>query len=296
MNRKEFKMILDRLFMIKPNIFFIIVGASRCATFWIGKCLGEHPELYVHPNELMFFFHDKGRKSNYELEGIDRYYSIFKGSEKKCGEVSPGYLLDPLAAKTIKNNFPNVKIIASLRNPVKRFHSEKVYFKNFQYLEFPKEKIIDGSLYYEKLLRYYRLFPKKNIKIVLVEDIKKDPVRFIQDIYKFLEVNPDFIPKNAFEKANQMSKPRYPFLEYYRQFASNFAEKLKYSNLLFILNFFRNLGLSRLSWYIWEKNRKEIKTPEMHIKEKEELLNIFLDDINKTERLIKKDLSSWKKI
>lgn len=282
--------------MEKPNIHFIVVGASRCATFWIEKCLSEHPELYVYPNELMFFYHDQGRKSNYELEGIEGYYKRFKGIKKKSGEVSPGYLLDPAVAPTIKQYFPEVKIIASLRNPIKRFHSEKTYFESFQYAKIPKEKLIDGSMYYKKLIRYYKLFPKKNIKILLVEDIKKDPVKFIQEIYEFLGVDKNFTPKNAFIKANQMSKPKFPIFEYYRQFASKIAEFLKFSNMSFLVNIFRKMKINRISWYIWEKNREEIETPEMAEEEKEELLKIFLEDINKTEKLIKRDLSEWKKI
>ena len=210
----------------KPS--FILVGASRCATNWISKCLGEHPEIYVYPHELMFFYHPSGKKSNYELEGIQGYYKRFERARKRViGEISPGYLIDTKVASTIAKHFPEMKIVISLRNPVKRYASEKTYFKNFQYLEVSEEEAINGSLYYDKIMNYFKVFPKKNIKIIFVEDIKKNPKRFIQDLYKFLEVEIKFIPDSLYEKSNEVSKAKYPFLEKYRQGISKIVEKLK---------------------------------------------------------------------
>lgn len=277
---------------------FMIVGASRCATHLMSKWLNQHPELYVYPNEFMFFFHPrKGGKSNYEIEGIEGYYKKFKNIDKKFGEVSPGYLLDKTIPALIKKHFPNVKIIVSIRNPIKRYRSEKVYFKNFQYLDMPREWLIDGGMYYEKLLRYYNLFPKKNVKVVLVEDIDKNRVKFAQELYKFIGVNKNFVPENIGRRSNEISKAKYKSLEYYRKGVSKIAEFLKQNNLVFIVNFFRKLKLNRLSWYIWEKNRVRIdRIPELTQKEKKELLKVFEKDIDKTGKLIGRNLSDWKKI
>lgn len=281
---------------MKLKIHFIGVGGSRCATNWISKCLGEHPEIYVsYPNELSFFSHPKKGKSNYELEGIKGYYKRFGGAgKKKAGEFSPTYFSDSKVPEVIKKNFPNVKILISLRNPVQRYHSEMEYFRNFQYMKCDEKEVIDNSLYYEKLSRYLKIFPKKNIKIVFVEDIKKDSLKFIQDIYEFLEVEKNFVPRDIDKRANPMSKAKYPVLEYYRQGFSKIIEFLKENNLGFIVNFFRFTRLNKVSWKIWEKNREPVEIKKLSEDEKEKLMKIFLPDIEKVEKLLGRDLSEWK--
>ena len=282
----------------KPHIYFIGIGASRCATNWIAKCLGEHPEIYMaYPNELSFFSHPKKGKSNYELEGIEGYYKRFaKSCGKKAGEFSPTYFYDPSVAEILKKHFPNIKIIASLRNPISRYSSEKTYFKNFQFLDKDRRELIERSKYYESLLKYYNIFGKDNIKVIIMDDINKNPLKVIQELYSFLNVRNDFSPPSINTKTNEVSKAKYKELEKYRQGASKIAEFFKKRNLNSVVNILRKLGVNKLSWKIWEKNRTKINKENMSLEEKRSLLQEFMEDITKTEKLLNRDLSKWKKI
>jgi len=282
---------------IKPNIYFIGIGGSRCMLNWIAQNLREHPELNVpYPNELHFFTPTKKGKSNYELEGIKGYYKRFKKNEKKAGEYSPQYLYDEKTPHIIKKHFPNIKILVALRNPIKRYAAEYTHLKFFEGIKFSKEELIDKSMYYRHLSRYFKIFPKKNIKVILLDDIDKDRKKAIQDIYKFLEVNHEFVPPSVYAKVNRAAKPKYKILHLYRKKVSDFVEFLKQHEMVFIVDLFRFTGLNKLSWYIWEKNRAPIKRPKLSDEEKKELMKKFLPDIKKLEKLINRNLSSWKKM
>jgi len=282
---------------MKPNIYFVGIGGSRCALNWISQCLREHPELNIpFPNELHFFTPTRKGKSNYELEGIKGYYKRFKQDNKKAGEYSPQYLYDKTTPYLIKKHFPNIKILVSLRNPIKRYMSEKTHLKIFDGVEVFEEELISKSQYYENLLRYCKLFPKTNIKIILVDDLKENSLRIMQEIYQFLEADSSFVPPSLTKKENPLSKPRYKILSLYRTIFSNFIEFLKQNKMVFIVNLFRWTRINKLSWYIWEKNRVPIEKPKLSEDEKKELMKKFLPDIVKLEKLIKRDLSAWKKI
>lgn len=279
------------------KISFIGIGGARSATFWISECLREHPEINIpFPNELHFFSHPSEGKSNYDLEGIEGYYKRFKKSNNKSGEFSPDYLTDPSVPEIIKKHFPNVKILVSLRNPIKRYESEKTYRKTYENVIAEKKDLINRSMYYKNLSRYYKIFPKENVKVVLVDEIDEKSLKTMQGIYEFLGVGKNFVPSVINKTVNKTSKPKYQFLATLREKASETAIYMKKNNLLPVLNILRALKLNKVSWYIWEKNRIEVDKIALSKEEKEELMKIFLPDINKLEKLIEKDLSAWKRI
>ncbi|MBA4318316.1 MAG: heparan sulfate glucosamine 3-O-sulfotransferase, partial [Flavobacterium sp.] len=105
-----------------PN--FLIIGAARCATTWISENLSQHPDIFIPPLKELHFF-----DTHYE-KGIAYYESYFDNrSEKAVGEATPAYLYFPNISSLIQQHLPNVKLIASIRNPVDRAFSHYLYLK-----------------------------------------------------------------------------------------------------------------------------------------------------------------------
>ena len=54
-----------------------------------------------------------------------------------------------------------------------------------------------GGFYYRHLTPFFNLFERGQLKIYLLDDLKQQPLLIIQDMYRFLGVEPDFQPNLA---------------------------------------------------------------------------------------------------
>ena len=119
---------------------FIGIGAAKSGTSWVAKCLSEHPDVQFSFAKEVCFFNKKGgiyedkTEWNYE-KGLEWYQNQFpqRESGKIVGEFSVDYLHDEYAPVLIQKNFPEVKLIACLRNPKDMVYSHYWWYKtNFQ--------------------------------------------------------------------------------------------------------------------------------------------------------------------
>lgn len=274
------------------KIDFIGIGASKAATTWIFDCLAEHPQVCDTKKykELDFF-------NNYYEKGVSYYQSFFKSCPpgKLKGESTPGYLFNPKVAARIKHCFPKVKLIVCLRNPIERAFSQYNFDKKSDFIcaknSFEKAlklkpSLIKQGFYYSQLKRYFDLFSKENILVLIYEDIKKDPVRFIQSIYKFLKIDDKYIPKSISNPSNKRLEFRSVKLQItlYKIYT-----KLKLNRL------FKKLNLEILARAVKRLNTTiKSKREEMTQETRSYLQKIYQEDIKKLENLIQKDLSFWK--
>lgn len=295
---------------------FIGIGAAKCATTWVYQCLLEHPRICgPYRKELNFFITKKPTWGNTNIEhrkylynrGISYYKKYFSHCMANAvkGEYSVSYFNGPGAAQLIKKHFPNVKLLVCLRDPVKRAYSHYLFAKEFLLLEKSQtfeealknhpEIYIEWSMYYKQLKNYLELFPKKNIGIFLIEDLKKNPVTFMKKIYEFLGVENDFVPPSAFEKENVAKKTKSKFVKKIINEIAKASIFLRKLHLYFIVDFLRKLGVENLVVYINNKlNIESFQKPPLNPVTERYLRNIFREDIEKLESLLKRDLSLWK--
>jgi len=301
------------------KVDFVGIGAAKCATTWIYTCLLEHPRIWgPYIKEMNFFVTKKNQLSGKSLEhykllynkGIESYLERFKHCPANSvkGEISVSYLNDPGAAELIKHYFPDVHILVFLRDPVKRAYSHYWFTRKFTLKEknesFEKalknkdgyENYIDGGMYYKHLKKYYDIFPKENIGVFFMDDLKKDPVKFIQDIYKFLGVDHSFVPPSIRKKENESSEAKWKFLSHAIDYVvDRFYALLKITHLYFVKDMAIKLGLQRLIYFIFYKvNVRSFKRPPINPMTEKKLRDLFLADIECLEKLTSRDLSSWK--
>lgn len=295
----------------KKNNFqvdFIGIGTIKSGTSWIYQCLKEHPQICASIEKEIYFF---CRQSKYE-KGLNYYQSYFSHCPNKMikGEFTTNYLSNKKSSFLIKKHFPKVKLIACLRNPIQRVYSNYYYDKvrgkrsgSFEkYLKETPEYIQNG-LYYTHLQEYLKLFPRENILILIYEDISKNPLQFIQGIYKFLEVNSNFNPPSLNQRVNPTSKDRL-FVSWFS--SVNFQKTLTFLKKHFwgrqLIKLLKLTKISTLLLFLKVKNVKDVLDksnkiflkPPMKPETRSYLQKIYKDEINNLEKLIDRDLSFWK--
>lgn len=190
--------------MSLPN--FIIFGAIKSGTGALYQYLEHHPQIYMSSEKEPRYFSSSRCVSSVpetgiHHEGLDEYLHFFKGArnEKAIGEASSNYINTAAAASRIKATIPDVKLIASLRNPVDRayahFRMVSKVRKNVDInaMVLGKEQgWATTSLYYEQLKRYYNVFDSNQIKILIFENWTCNVSETLKNLYAFLGVDSEF--------------------------------------------------------------------------------------------------------
>ena len=293
---------------IKPN--FIIIGAMKSATTSLYTYLKQHPEIFMASKKEPKFFNNFNTKSTSELQGkgfkkiktLEQYLALFQkvSNEIAIGEASPSYIFDRNCHSLIKKTLPKAKIIAIIRQPVERAYSNFLHAKrgeqeeeidfekaftegeNMLYAGNKKHFYLEKGFYYTQLKRYFDVFPKEQIKIILFEDMIKNPGEVTQEVFKFLGVDSSFIP-NTSKKANVSGVPK--------GYLGWSVMKLRKNNLIPDIEFGKILPkflVDLIIKTIYSKPKKMNKELVKKLTRK-----YYLEDIKKLEKLINQDLSTW---
>lgn len=105
---------------------FLVIGGQRCGTTTIFKTLAAHPQIVRPPVEKGTDYY-----SLHHGRGLDWYQGHFPlaataraltrgAGEPVAFEACTYYLFHPLAAERIAADFPNIRLVVMLRDPVAR--------------------------------------------------------------------------------------------------------------------------------------------------------------------------------
>jgi len=216
---------------------FIGLGAQRAGTSWIYACLYEHPEVCMPAKEIHFF----SRERNWS-RGYTWYEALFEECppEAKVGEFSTSYLVDLSTPGRIHRRYSGVKLLASLRNPVKRAYSNYMndivggvveWHTAFQVALREHPEYLEQGRYVAQLKRYLQYFSKDQILILIYEDSLKDPLAFIRSIYEFIGIDASFVPSMLLTRVNEGRVPRFPWIDTTLRKTSALLRKTKLHSL-----------------------------------------------------------------
>jgi hypothetical protein len=207
---------------------FVIIGAKRGGSTSLYNYVLEHPSIVpLFPSRQ----HVKGAhyydtrytrgltwyRSHFPVEIAGRQASRPLGRRSICGEASPYYLFHPLAADRLARDFPEVRIIVSLRDPVERAYShfkerthhggETLSFEDalaaeedrlrgeaerivaepgYLSAEHENHSYLAQGRYLDMLPRWFSLFPREQFHITVSEEFYAAPDRHVNEIWKFL--------------------------------------------------------------------------------------------------------------
>ena len=301
---------------VLPNFF--LVGAAKAGTTSIYKYMemSKSPEIFIPENKEPSFFALEGKNINfynypYELKLVTRYedyLNLFKGSEhfKIRGDFSTPYLY--FYEETIKNikkyyqDTSNLKFLIILRNPIDRAYSQYYHYvrdalEDLSFEDAIKEEknrmkknyhfdyfYIDRGFYYKQVKAYLDSF--ENVKVLLFEDLKKDPYKTLKDIFEYLELDTKYLDNIDFSKKfNVSGKPKIKLLSKII-LAKNPIAKLVKSSI-------PKETREKMKNFIYKVNLEKKET--MKKETREYLKNVYREDIEKLSELIGRDLSHWLK-
>jgi len=190
----------------------LVIGAQKSGTSAFAKFLSKHPDVCNNFNEIDFFnFHFSN--------GADWYETVLgqRGRNRFSLDKSPNYMFFPKVPERVHALYPDVKIIAILRNPVDRAYSNYQMMKRnksipttFEEELAREEKLISNDqeeyaedptsfwckhhpfayksrgIYVEQLKRWLDYFPREQILVFSFEEFYSDPRRAMRKAFEFL--------------------------------------------------------------------------------------------------------------
>lgn len=293
----------------KANLF--IVGAPRCGTTSMCLYLNAHPDVFiVPPKEILYFGTDLSYKKRPTSRKYESYFARWK-DEKYGGEATTLYLYSQRAAEEIKEYNPSARIIILLRNPVDFLYSyhQRLVNLGFEDIEDFQSALEAESerqrgrrlprlirkrgpvplLYYrevakfsEQVQRYFDIFPKEQVQVTLLDDIRQDTARVWREMLKFLDVDPDFEPVLARNNANIKVRSRalIPIMELSSQLAAGRSLPARA---------FRKLVFQPLRRW----NLQPVERAPMPDSLRRQLHHEFVPEVKQLEKLLERDLSRW---
>lgn len=200
---------------------FLLLGAPKCGTTALHVALSQHPQLFLSANKEPKFFLVDGPPPRGGGPGDDRTYqeyvwrrpdyeSLFDAAPEGVlrGESTTLYLRDPAAHRRIRDLVPDAKLIAVLRDPVDRAHSNWVHLRSagleaeadfLTACGLEEQRAADGwgpfwryvglGRYGEQLAHLYDLFPREQVLVLLYRDVRQRPAEVLDRVSRFLGVD-----------------------------------------------------------------------------------------------------------
>ncbi|MBF0445136.1 MAG: sulfotransferase [Magnetococcales bacterium] len=292
--------------MNKPNFF--IIGAPKCGTTSMAAWLTAHPQIYMSPiKEPHYFNMDHKHGEIKTLSSYNAQFADANGQEKAIGEASVWYLTSKVAVANILKFNPDAKFIVMLRNPIEMVTSlhDQMLFSQYEHIEdftqawqlqeerkngkaIPASCVEPQFIIYgdrcklgEQLQRLYAQVPHKQVHVITMDQLKKDPQKEYKKTLEFLNVPDDgridFAVHNLAKARRSLPLRK----------AVEWLGRLKIA-----LGITGGLGILNA---IEKNNQKTRKRPPLPPQTKLILQDHFRDDIHLLEKLLERDFSHWLK-
>ena len=220
---KRIPRILTSPLRIQP--VYIIIGAQRCGSTSLYEYLTSHPHIApafvkeVHYFDVNYKNGNLWYRAHFPTLFQQHYVHLVQDYQLITGESSPYYIFHPHAPGRIAQNYPGIKIIALLRNPVDRAYShyqhqvrlglENLTFEDAiehepERLHGENEKMLNDENYFsfnhqaysylargryaQQLATWLNLFPRQNLKIIPTDELDANPQNTMDTLFDFLNL------------------------------------------------------------------------------------------------------------
>jgi hypothetical protein len=300
-----------------PTVF--IVGAPRCGTTSLAAYLGAHPRLFLSdPKEPHHFGADLDiRRRPY----ADRrkYLDLFEraASDQQAGEASVLYLYSQTAPREIQEASPSARIIIMLRDPIDMVRSLHAHNLLIGYEDIPdlgdalaaeperrqgrrlsSTCLVPTALEYSRLgryaehvRRYQEVFGGERVKCILFDDLKRDPEKTYRETLAFLGLEagtmPDFKVHNEQKRWRSHSIGRVLVTTF--SFVNDICTRLPSRRLRKAV-----VTTVGIPFYVAARlNMTRAPSPPVTDALRNQLRQMFSDDVEALGAVLGRDLSSW---
>ncbi|GAB4389146.1 MAG: sulfotransferase [Thermodesulfovibrionales bacterium] len=295
---------------------FLIVGAARSGTTSLYNYLRQHPQIFLPDVKEPSFFATSETEPHFEdarlramglpVWKLNEYLRLFRAAPEDAilGGASTYYLY--FKNRTIRNirryvpGWRDVKIIMILRDPVERALSQYSLNRSLDIEPLPLEDALGEAqsrlaenwipgydyigfgLYYEQVKAYMDAFPR--VKVFLFEDLRRDALRVVRDIFRFLGVDDSFAPVVG-ERHNHSRAPKSLLVQ----------RTLRKPNLISSVFPLARLIPKEKRVAVVRKlaNLNTKKRVKMKARTRKYLEELFREDVLRLQGLIGRDLSGW---
>lgn len=291
---------------------FIAIGAFKSGTTSLMSWLGQHPKIFTpwlqepnffaspsfNPNddgETRPLRSAEGVYGRRRTDSLSQYSALFDGvpADVVAGESSPQYLRDPAACPRIWKILPDVKLIAILRHPADRAFSDYSMLVRdgletasfAEAIERPRgletfAHYVETGFYGRQLKPYVETFPAEQLRVVLFEDLRDNPVKLVQSFYEWLGVDPEYVP-DVTDVRNISGVPR------------NMVVANAYRLRRVLQPYVKPFVPRRVQRFVDDRLIGGLDKPHLDPATRQELIEIYRDDIGLLGELTGRDLGHW---
>lgn len=296
-----------------PNIF--IVGAPRAGTTTLYALLRRSDEIYAsdlkEPWTLALLDGEpewQGPGDDQGVRTLPEYLGLYKqrSGERYALDGSTIYLWSKSAPRRILELSPDAKVIICLRDPVDRAFSnymqhrmerrEHLGFLDAIRAEAHRKKAswspfwlyTELSMYADSLERYFSLFGPDRVLVVLYDNLVNSWNSVISSLEQFLEIDLGWARGKSVH-TNQAGQVQLKWAHELATSASFVGNLLK---PVVPAQWRRVLRAVARSW----DERWNIRRVKVDREARARLLPLFLEDIERTERILGVSLDRWKQV
>jgi hypothetical protein len=204
---------------------FLIIGAAKSGTTSLHETLVRHPALGASLDKEPRYFdvnYGRGRgwyRAQFPLRSYRLRTRLRFGVEPAVGEATPYYLFHPHVPSRVRRDYPEMKLIAVLRDPIERAYShyqhqvrigrEQRSFEQavaeeaeligpelermladqtYESDVYRRYSYVSRGLYAEQLERWLARFPAQQLLVLSSEDLFARPADTLAEICRFLGI------------------------------------------------------------------------------------------------------------
>lgn len=214
------------------RIDLMIFGAEKSGTSSLSRYLGEHPQVGMHSQREMNYFLIEEEFAMSFNSVLSQYYDATALRRERIAAKCVGLMDYAVGIRRLRGHNPDMQLVAVLRNPVSRAYSAYWYARRRAWETASTfEEAIDRELndtvstdvrtkadhfrraylrrgrYCELLDSVLHEFPKEQVHIYLMEDLKGQPQSILADVCASLSIDPGF-ESNSYKVHNKAAMPK----------------------------------------------------------------------------------------
>lgn len=264
----------------------IHLGPQKSGTTWLYECLEEHPHVACARKDSIHYY------DMFYHKGPEWYAGHFIGASRDqiLFDTTPSYIRSSRAPRRISSDNPHVKLAVTLRHPVERafshyWHERKDPRRQLVFSEILTNydmfaSWLEPGFYADHIERYLNYFPREQLLCQSFDQLKQEPHAYLREILGFLGVDTEFMPSCIATKINDAKCVRTRI---------GVARVKARGGLTRILG----NGFLNTSFAQWITDSQEYRRG-IEAGLYNQLLEICLPEIERTESLLNVDLSHWK--